>query len=110
MKDIEETPALLTIVSALLLDLQEKYREIQIIRNGSLQITLFRPWDFQYAQLVLGLHGLFLVPDNVSGISHALQEAIDWAEPLPEGIRGPMALEDPDLLSTLYMAIDAWLN
>lgn len=89
------------VTSALVDELQVRYRSIQIIRNGALQVTLFRPTDYTHAQIVVGIKGVHVV-------FNPTKEATD--EEASKNIRGPFPLEDPNMFNYLHSIIDLWLQ
>lgn len=91
--------ALREITGALLCELQEKLRDTKVIRNGGTQITLFRPVDYQYAQIVVGFRGVHLVFNPTKEAS---------PDEIAKNIRGPFALEDPRMFANLLSGIELW--
>ncbi len=91
--------ALDEITAALVSELQDRYRSIQIMRNGATQITLFRSDDFMHAQIVVSLNGVYFVIDPTKDVPDT---------EIPENLRGPYALEDPNMFTYLYTVIDQW--
>lgn len=96
---VETSPALQEITGALAEDLREKLPHVQVIRNGELQITLFRPVDYQYAQIVVGVRGVHVVFNPTKEVPE---------EEVAKNIRGPFPLEDPSMFNYLYGTIEQW--
>lgn len=96
---VEQSPALQEITAALVEELQEKLPQVRVIRNGELQITLFRPVDYNYAQIVVGSKGVHVVFNPTKDVPD---------EEVKRNIRGPYPLEDPNMFNHLYGAIEQW--
>ncbi len=96
---VEASPALQEITAALAEELREGLPHVQVIRNGELQITLFRPVDYNYAQIVVGVKGVCVVFNPTKEVPEA---------EISQNIRGPFPLEDPRMFNYLYRAIEQW--
>ncbi len=94
------------ITVALVEDLSRRYPCLQVMRNGVTQITLFRPLIFEYAQVVVGDSGIYMI------VNHTKDTVGEYGPPEPTAPinRGPMELAEPTLFCSLYQAIDTWLS
>lgn len=93
----DDVSVLRDVTAGLVADLQDKHKSIRVIRNGVLQITLFRPNDFKYAKLIVDFKGVYLVMRPTAEHSEA-------------NFRGPFPLEDPEMFNHLYSAIEQWIK
>ena len=110
MTDEEEglerrVPELLAITNGLVDDLQGHYRDLQIIKDGRLQITVFRPTDFKFLQIVVGIQGIYLLEDPQMPILETKMIVTMEGE---QKSHGPYPLEDPSLFKHIYRVVDKW--
>lgn len=100
---------LVDITMALLEDLTARYPDVQVMRNGNTQLTLFRPLVFEYAQVVVSENGIYMIVNHTKDTSDTVSPPV----PAVEGSRlnrGPLELAEPSLFCTLYQVIESWLT
>jgi hypothetical protein len=103
-------PELRAITDGLAEDLRGRYRDLRIIKDGALQLTIFQPNRFKFLQIVVGIHGVYVLEDTFHADARELAErGVQLV--LPSGevrSHGPLALEDPLMFNKLYQVLDKW--
>lgn len=100
----DQNPDLLAIAHGLAEEFQRHYPDLRVFRDGRLQITIFCPLDFKYLQIVVSLHGVYLVEDPTKPLTE------DAIKRRPEKLYGPFPLEDPTLIRRTTDLVDRWLK
>ena len=100
----DQNQDLLAIAHGLADEFQRHSPDLRVFRDGRLQITIFCPLDFRYLQVVVSLHGVYLVEDPTKPI------ADDTIKRRSEKVYGPFPLEDPTLIKRATDLVDRWLK
>ncbi len=97
-------------MSGIVEDLQKRYPKLRIIKDGRMQMTLFKPAEFIFTQVLVSVDGVFIFVEPSTPIS-----TVEIGEAFCDvtGARrthGPFPLEDPTMFSKIYEVIDEWLG
>jgi hypothetical protein len=107
---IHRVPELLAITQGLADEFQQRYPELRVMRDGRLQVTLFRPVDFKYLQIVVSSNGVYIVEDPAGPIGerpvHQVVITVDGN--FKDKLHGPLALEDPHLIKRAAEIVKQW--
>jgi len=107
----EQVPELVAITVGVLAHLKERFPQLTVHRNGTLQITLFNPLNFLHAQIVVSSDALYVVENPTK------DKAVTLDKPVKPGfvavgnnIKGPFSFEDPNLVQHVEHTVDLWLK